>query len=515
METKDTEVYQPRQEENPKINTTENNAADAALENGACSPNSKKQLPPKRWLWLAGGILVLLAFVIGVVQYNRLPITQFKHALKNDNIDLAVQIYQDNSTDTAFTNKASNNIMDYESRLVDRYLEGIITYDESTGYLETLSELQDVSETREQIERIKKSSISYERAEQAFANGKFEDAIPLYKQVIEEDKNNYTNAQEKIGTCITAISDAIVEETKDSLDKKDYAKAFEVITSINQEYTNDEIQQLKKQIVGKANAEVLPIIQEKMEAKDYAGVCQYLKSWPEEMLSEDVSALRDSAVNLFTEQAYAEADAYAQTGDYSGAISSLQTFIEIVPLEGAQQKIDTYQKEIDKSELTKYKAKIDVSYDSIDKQYTIDLAGDVFIGYNRNIFPVLISLNNDFSGMGLMVGFMDNNWIFMDNVLFDCDGEQFSYELDYFDVSRDVGWGYIIEVAPLIHSSKNNLAGLIAALQTAQTVTVRFSGSEGRKDVTIPKAHCQEVQMMWEISQILTRNPDLISILAN
>lgn len=517
---------------NPMIRTSETVIQDTAKSNGSSqniSPHQpKRKRSPNKWIVVVGIIIVLAAATILAINwYIHLPINQLEKALERNNTSIAVQIYKTSSNDVDFAEKALLKFETYAEEVETNYIEKTMDYESAIDDLNAMSEIVDASERLQRIESIEKSRQTYEKAEKAFSEEKFENAILLYQQVIEIDRGNYEHAQEQITASINAISDAAISEANKALTEKDYVKAYEILTSVEDAYANENVQQLRTQVLSDANAEILAIAQEKITAGDYIGTYQYIKTWPEEMLLDDIVALRENAVSTFIEKSYAEADALAQKGDYTGAINYLNESNRSIPLPNLQEKTDAYQKEIDKITLENYRSQVSVTYDQYDKDYSITLKGNPVIGSNRNIIPsVLLS---DYVMFMLACGFHADNWMFMNEVSFDCDGAISTYNLGYSQVKRDVGWGVISEVTVLAQSTNSdsllysgfggiymyNLGKTIADLRNAQTVNVRFSGSGGNKEVTIPTAHCQEVQMMWEISQVLIRNPDLISVLTN
>lgn len=518
---------------NPMIRTSETVIQDTAKSNGSSqsiSPHQpKRKHSPNKWIVVVGIIIVLgAAIILAINWYMHLPINQLEKALERNNISVAVQIYTASSNDIDFAEKALLKFQTFAEEVETNYIEKTMDYESAIDALNAMSEIVDASERLQRIESIEKSRQTYEKAEKAFSDEKFENAIFLYQQVIEIDRGNYEHAQEQITASINAISDAAISEANKALTEKDYVKAYEILTRVKDAYANENVQQLRTQVLSNANTEILAIAQEKIDAGDYIGTYQYIKTWPGEMLLEDVVALRESAVSTFIEKTYAEADALAQKGDYTGAINYLNESNRSIPLPNLQEKTDIYQKEVDRQTLEGYHDKVSVEYDSYDKNYTIEPKGDMGISYSRNIHPWVL-FDPDYSIFALTCGFLADDWIFMNEIAFNCDGVITTYNLGYDQTNRDVGWGYIGEVASLPQipdylpsqyfelNGKNcyNFENFIADMRVAQTTKMRFSGSGGEKEVTIPAAHCQEIVIMWNIFQALDRNPDLISVLTN
>lgn len=89
-------------------------------------------------------------------------------------------------------------------KVVDQYNSGAITENEAYGMINEImmkTDNEDVYEqiaiARDEISDLSYSKYSFEVAEECFESGEYEDAINMYSQVIESDKN-YDDAQDKI-----------------------------------------------------------------------------------------------------------------------------------------------------------------------------------------------------------------------------------------------------------------------------------------------------------------------------
>ena len=59
----------------------------------------------------------------------------------------------------------------------------------------------------------------------------------------------------------------------------------------------------------------------------------------------------------------------------------------------------------------------------------------------------------------------------------------------------------------------DDLEPVIDSMRNANTVTIRFSGSSGTKDVVVPIEHIKQAVTIWDIYKILSEDPSLISAL--
>lgn len=110
----------------------------------------------------------------------------------------------------------------------------------------------------------------------------------------------------------------------------------------------------------------------------------------------------------------------------------------------------------------------------------------------------------------------------MYRIIIDCDGKQFSLPVSYDNKQTNVGRGYIMEQATFIDMPEGvgmddgcvDFKPVIDAMRDANSVTIRFKGDKGTKDVTVTKGSMSQIATLWDISEILKEDPSLISVLA-
>ena len=123
----------------------------------------------------------------------------------------------------------------------------------------------------------------------------------------------------------------------------------------------------------------------------------------------------------------------------------------------------------------------------------------------------------------LVFSFINEDWIFTNEIIIDCDGQQFTLEVDFSKLETEILWGDIWETTVFTDAAVNDLGisgneivdfePIVSAMTTASKVTVRFRGDGGKKDVNIPASHIEQLSGFWTTYQILLDNPSLVSVL--
>ncbi len=116
--------------------------------------------------------------------------------------------------------------------------------------------------------------------------------------------------------------------------------------------------------------------------------------------------------------------------------------------------------------------------------------------------------------MGIFAEY-NEDLIFTDNIIIDCDGRQVTKSVSSLQRKTDIGFGETCEMVvfldgPGIIQFEADFAPIVDSMRKAQEVTIRFSGSGGRKDVTVSQSQIDNFAVVWDVYQILERDPTLI-----
>lgn len=423
----------------------------------------------KRILTIGIALVCALAVCIGIgaVYTRNRPIWQLEHALGEGEFKTVQTLYEENNSDSDFKECADSILSDFINNTYEKYLSQEESYDSTLDALQGIKFYgEDATSCIKKVGEIDKSRSTYLAAEEAFQSENYQESLKLYRRVIEEDIDNYSKAQEQIGNCI----------------EKWRIQAKNNISKLLSE--------------GK-NAEAI----------------REIKMLPKDILDNGLSEMKTMAVTKLT----AEAETYSEAGDYCQAVNILTNDDGIV-IDTAFSKA---VKDFRIKELQSLKPSVEVEYDSIDKEYSIQSCALKRKSTSiNNLSQINASVSSAPYMFFLAFILVDKNLIFTDTVLVDCDGKQFAFPVDRLDLHTSMlSNGYIIEIASFGHSelfssgTARNLRPVVEAMHSAEKVTVRFKGSRGYKDITVPSSHVQGVYALWRIYEILGKDVSLISYL--
>lgn len=468
-----------------------------------------KNLKKKIFIALSVFIAILIICVVIILILNS-PTRKLKIALEENNYDKALEIcIEDNSE------KTSKIVIEYIERYVDDYANGYIEYETVSNILETFSGLVDIGEKIELIDKIQTSKINRNNATHYIATQDYMNAINCLEKVIEEDIENYNQSLEKIDE----VLELQLSKAEKLLKEKEYDLAYNAVIQIEKyEQVKAEARDMKNRISTECSNELLSETQKLYNNGKYLEAYNFVDKINVRYLNEELKTAKKNSMEKYVSSQLSTAKNEYDSENYDKAINILTNANSNMPDNRFTDKISEYKKNRNSQVISKYKSKVICKYDSIDKTYKIvskGLSADyITINYNRNI-QADISLSNITTGFYLYLGFQNDSWIFMEKIIIDCDGKQYTISVDYWDRITDVSGGDIREAYGIIHGTNGydhfmNLEPVINSMINAEVVTVRFDG-DGKIDKVIPKKHINEIDILWQIYNVLKDNPELIS----
>ena len=466
-----------------------------------------------------GIVIVAVCFLFWF--FNR-PIAKFESSLSARDYATAEAIYKQNMEDSSFLGSSEKAIDDIVNSYLEHYKNNDISCDDAIAEIEKLRSYAWGGSSNEEIQTIhtiENSRIAYHNAQEALKEDNYAEALKNFSLVDSEDFENYKNAQEQIEEVSEIYCEQAIEKATEALVKKDALSALTSLEAVDNAYRNQELTSLIDSTVMEAQTQAIEETNSLLAKEDYKNAYIYVQKLPESIVNGQIESLKSEIVSNLTKIA----DAKSNSGDYATAIALLtddegnaldQTFVSNIKKNEKLKNINTLQS---------LKGFFSVSYDSIEDSYTILPYGTPPISYQRNMIPtIFINENDDYMFFGLTFGFIDEDWIFTNEIIIDCDGQQFTLEYEFSDLETRIGWGYISEMAGFLDMGFDASEGgnvfvdldpIVSAMTTAAKVTVRFSG-DGKKDVTIPDSQIEQLSGFWTAYQILMGDPSLVSALA-
>ena len=464
------------------------------------------------------GIVVLC--IAAVIVLTNSPTFRFQSALKDGDYDTARAIYSQNKENGGFSGKANSAALKLLQKTEEKFAKGSITYDDAMAVVIGISSYDCGEEGRElktAVNEINQSKKAFGNADAALQKEDYLSALRAYESVIEKDVEHYGNAQKGIETTRETLCSSAVENANKSISDGNYVDAFLTLDAVG-EYSDDAVKTLQEEITKQAQEQIEKAANALIAQGDYKAAYQYLEKQPEELKTDKIKSIATTA----TEQLYAQAESFAGNGDYDGAIALLSNEDGKAINTDCESKIQDYKKSQNIVKLKALASGVRVRYDKIDKDYTLNTSsnfGQEIWNRRRNVYSNVRVNSGSEPIFAVFFGFRQDDWIFMDEIIVDCDGKQFELTVDYDTRTTKVGWSGILELTFFMdwdYKAENNvlpLEPMVNAMTTANEVCVRFRGDDGIKDVTISSSQISQIKQMWDIYQILKEDPSLVSVL--
>ena len=457
-------------------------------------------------------VVLVIGIVVAVVCILMLnsPERQLKKALEEREFEEVIEIYNEENSD-----ELRSVLEQYVSDSITDYCCGNADYETTKNVLQELSAIMDTDEEMNVIEEIQTSKLSYEKAAEYIANEDYVSALSYLEKVIDKDTQNYDLAKKRIDE----VLEMQLSKIEKLLEEKKYDLAYSMVEKI-EKYTqiSDRVENIENKIVSAHSEELTAEAQALFDKGNYLEAYDFVGKIDSKYITDILKDIKSNSKASYVTNQLAKAKEQFDAKNYDGAINILNEANAEISDSGFTDKIEEYKGARNTAIINNNKSKVIYKYDSIEKEYNITTkgltAGYITIDDSRNI-QANIKLSNGIPSFFLYWGFENSSWIFMKNIIIDCDGKQYSVEVDYFDRITDISGGNIKEAYGVVDSDYNyeqlmNLEPIINSMIEADKVTVRFKG-DGYIDKIIPKSHITEIYALWQIYNALKDNPDLIS----
>jgi len=215
-------------------------------------PVSNNPAPKKGKGALIAILVAILVIALGAggfcAYWFTRPIYKVNKAIEASDISTVASLYSKLSDKDKTS--VEDKMLDICKDAAKSYKKGEIEYSELDETLDTLEPVlngnKDYDKIVESSKAIKDSRSAFEDAEKAFENEEYEEAIELYSNVIEEDADNYENAQARIEECNELLIPDIVgtwvnvqDIGPDAFEEVGYSTQFSIPVEVTYEFYDD------------------------------------------------------------------------------------------------------------------------------------------------------------------------------------------------------------------------------------------------------------------------------------
>lgn len=442
----------------------------------------------------------ILATVFNFMYHS--PYYTFKRYFDSENVADARKVFSENRDNERFTERAEKLVSAYYDDQKEQYIDHKLGYTDAVSHINSYSMVYSGTDIISVLAKIEDSRESFDRGRQYQENNEYRAAIEEYEQVSEEDEENYPAIEDKISECRSSIVADTLTKCDEHLGKREYKKAYEVLSKLEETYVTDEIRSKQTEVKNKYSQEIKIGAGEYIAKNDPLGALKYInnnkvkeiddkeiddlytktqdqyvsdiiaesdKLLDNKKLEECLSYLNDAmkicdsygisskelktrrseVIDLFGTDIITKADKQAAAGNYNTAIGIIQEAQNIYDYSKFDSKISEYRKNRDKEVISTYKSVVVYSYDYIENQYTFKAKGVGDADYvhpdKRNIEPrIRVSGNSVVFACTLEYLFItkDYEWFTTDKVTIQCDDKQYTFKIDYGSTGSDSDYDY-------------------------------------------------------------------------
>lgn len=204
------------------------------------------------------GILTIIIIVIITTTFiiNSNPSGAVINAINKDDYDKANNIYSgkikgDKKQEKEFSEKLVLEI----DKIANKYISNKITYDEAIDKIEKIADFglvrSKTNEVKREINNLNDSRIAFDTAIEFEKSSNYIDAIAQYNKVIEDDSENYANAQRKISDLSEKYKADVLIKCEEYEKSHDYKSAISLINDASNILQDDSDLKSKKTIYSK------------------------------------------------------------------------------------------------------------------------------------------------------------------------------------------------------------------------------------------------------------------------
>lgn len=365
-----------------------------------------------------------------------------------------------------------------------------------------------------------------------YNNKKYQEAKDFYNKI---EKNNSENKQEKFENDIKEYFSSKIKDIQTSFisnkDKTDCNEELEILNNMAYYKTNStEVNSAKGKIENLKNSRVaFKDGQEFSEKKRYFQAIEEF----EKVIKEDsnYNESQNKIKTLFPlakKEKLLEAEKCFKSKDYSNALDSITVLLKYFPNDKElKQKESLYQKENQKAEeiVAKQKEKRKQAILSQMNKYVDSVTNEIMyvpkpygekldISRNGVIFYPYLRGEVGSDVLKLIVGFNKEDWVFMNKIICNADGEVFDINFEYFDRKTEVGFGSGVYEWVEIPSfdtfdmdtssmDKNpNLINNLKKLSKAKVALVKFQGDTKAFDYTLTSSQKSTLLNVAELHEM-------------
>ncbi|MCP8615281.1 hypothetical protein [Salirhabdus salicampi] len=352
------------------------------------------------------------------------------------------------------------------NELVEQFEQGDIDVDGFEKKLAGYDSLQignlfsKLSTVEDETEDLVESRKSFASAVEYFEQSKYKEAITMFQKTKKSDVK-YRDAQQYIEDSRSELLEQIKTEIAVLAEQGNYYGAYRYVTSYDQYFNGDEA---------------------------YSA-----------LIAEQKSAYFDATVKKVAN--------LRNDNEYRVAIEELELLHSTIGMDNEVRelisKVETEQQNYYKKQRDEILANMNREYDEMDDLTSVTPKGieprTLHLPRGSFTFYPVVQFYGNQPGKGqsaisIVAGFSQDDWIFMDEIIFNVDGERFTWGISYGERDTDIDGGYIYEWIFRTHAYQYDILDQLEKIANAESVSIRFNGDTSLRDETLTKKQINQVK---------------------
>ncbi|MBB6453693.1 tetratricopeptide (TPR) repeat protein [Salirhabdus euzebyi] len=331
--------------------------------------------------------------------------------------------------------------------------------------------IEKINQTDIELESLINSRVAFTNGERHIENKDYDLAIDEFSMVIEEDAK-FAQAQTYIDESYESLLTQVKNEAVSLEEKEEYSNAYTYVKGFTAYFTDDD---------------------------------SYIE-------------LLNQYEELYFEQSLAEVEKLKANNELDKAVYQLEQMESEL---GKKEEIVTllHETKAQQEEQVKQKreallSNMNQQYDSMDDitrispkgidPFTLNIPQGSFV-----FFPMIQiagqDLDSGIAAISVVTGFSQDDWVFMEKISFNVDGDRFSWELDYGERGSEVGWGSIYEWVIKNSLVDGNIKGDLEKIANAESVEIRYDGDSSSRDETLSQTQIQQIKDTLELYEMINK----------
>ena len=228
----------------------------------------KVVLKNKKFLVIFIVAFFLIIGIIFLIRYLTDPVINFKKSLNEKDFVKMEKIYSKTENDDD-KNKIKAILINNLEEITNKYINDDISYEDVSNQLLKFNDIKyfssQVDNSKSEIEKIKASKDKFALGKEYEAQVDILNAIKMYKEVYEKDKNDYEIAQKYINENKENLKRIILKNTEDWISQNDYVSADKLLEEIEDIFDDEEIINKRKELMEKVKEQEIEKLKNEQE----------------------------------------------------------------------------------------------------------------------------------------------------------------------------------------------------------------------------------------------------------